>query len=308
DDLIAWNTGTPPPSVATPSPGSVVVAPCSSDQLEAGRLVFGGAGGSQAGGFVLRNTAAVACGLDGRPAITIVDPTGHALRLRTVPDDQPARLVVLEPGLPLPADGAEAPAGLGGLFLVWGNWCGGVPNGPLRLVVSLSDGGRLVLPFTPTSLPRCDEPTAASTISVGPFEATSGPDPTDPPPIPAESLRLSLLVPDQAVAGEVLTYVAILANPTAAPIDLRPCPAFIERLNTLGGPVVVRHLLACDIVPVIAAGDQVRFAMEIDLPATLPADPVAALVWSLDPYGAEGFPPRPPEAKVAMPVVAATGG
>lgn len=256
-----------------------------------------------AGGFLVRNTGPEACRLIGRSTVAIVDAGGRQLRATGVASDATPLPIVLAAGLALPADGDEAPAGLGSVFLVWSNWCGQAPTEPLHLVVTLPDGGVLRVPMEATSLPRCDEPRAPSTMSVGPFEATAGPDPTDPPAIPAEALQLTLEVPDHAVAGQVLAYVAILSNPTADPIELQPCPAFEERLNTRGGPVVVAHVLACAAVPSIAPGESVRFAMELDVPVDLPADPDAALVWALDPYGVEGFPPRGPEAKVPLPVV-----
>lgn len=257
-----------------------------------------------AGGFLFRNGGPAACALVGRPSMALVGGDGRRLPVRDVATDQPPVPIVLMANVALPADGMESPVGLGSVFLVWSNWCGGAPKQPLELRMTGPDGGTLAVPMDQTSLPRCDERQAPSTISVGPFAATTGHDPTDPPAIPAESLRLTLDVPDHAVAGQVLSYVANLANPTGGPISLEPCFTFMERLNTHGGPVVVEHVLACESVPMIAAGASVGFRMELAVPDSFPADPDAALVWSLDPFGDQGFAPRAPEAKVPMPVVA----
>ncbi len=137
-----------------------------------------------------------------------------------------------------------------------------------------------------------------------PYEATTGPSPTEPPPVPPESLSLALEMPDHAVADRTLHYVAILTNPTSAPIALEPCPTYQERLNARGGSVVGEYVLACSTVPVLAPGASVPFAMELEVPGTLPSDSTAAIVWSLDPYHAQGFPPRPPELKVPIRIAA----
>jgi hypothetical protein len=202
DVAVAWNPGSPPPLETTPSPGVAVgMPPCGTDQLEARPAGLGGAGGSMAGGFLLRNAGAEPCVLLGRPAVAFVDGAGHRLPIKDdATDDRPVP-IVLEADVALPAEGSEVPAGLGSVFLVWSNWCGPAPASSFGLLVTPPDGGVIPVPMEPTSLPRCDDPRAPSTVSVGPFEATTGPDPTDPPAIPAETLRLTLVVPDHAVAG-----------------------------------------------------------------------------------------------------------
>ncbi len=306
DPVVAWVDGSPPPlDPEPPASAAVAAAPCASDRLEAGRASFDGAGGSLAGGLPLRDAGPDPCRLEGHPGVAVLDRAGRALRITAVASTDIARPVDLDPRVALPAEHADAAVrGLASLFLVWSNWCGPADTRLGSLALTMEDGGVIRVPMEAASLPRCDSPQDRSTISVGPFEADPDPTPTDPPHIPAEALRLTLVVPDQAVAGQVLRYVAVLSNSTAAPIDLRPCPAFVERLNVRGSPVVVRHVLPCEEVPVIVPGDEVRFAMEIAIPADLAPDPDAALVWSLDPYGAAGFPPRAPDAKVGMPVVA----
>jgi hypothetical protein len=152
-------------------------------------------------GFLLRNAGAEPCVLLGRLAVAFVEGAGHRLPIKVDATGDRPLPIVLEADVALPAEGSEVPAGLGSVFLVWSNWSGPAPASPFGLLVTPPDGGVIPVPMEPTSLPRCDDPRAPSTVSVGPFEATTGPDPTDPPAIPAETLRLTLVVPDHAVAG-----------------------------------------------------------------------------------------------------------
>jgi hypothetical protein len=155
-----------------------------------------------------------------------------------------------------------------------------------------------------TSAPRCDDPTSPSTLTVSPFKATPGPEPTDPPTVPAEGLRLALEVPDHATAGETLRYLAALTNPTSGAIALAPCPAYRETLASSGAPLVEEHLLNCDAIPSIGPGQTVRFAMVLDIPASQLPTEKAAVVWELDPSYGEGLPPRSPAQKAPIRIVA----
>ena len=47
----------------------------------------------------------------------------------------------------------------------------------------------------------------------------------------------------------------------------------------------------------------VTLAVELDIPASLPASDDAGIVWSLDPYHGEGFPPRSPAQKLRIRIV-----
>ncbi|HYU50260.1 MAG TPA: DUF4232 domain-containing protein [Candidatus Limnocylindria bacterium] len=304
--IVPWSSQTPAP-LATPSPTTVVDAPvCQATQLDAGDGGWEGATGSLLGGFLIRNTSHEPCRLEGRPAIKIVDAEGRSLDVRTVPAPSPSpRPIVLGPKQAAPVLNEEPSRGLASETLQWFNWCGSAPKEPLKLTVTLPEGGVLRVPISfGGGTPRCDEPTAPSVLSVAPFEETSGPSATEPPAVPAQSLELTLVVPEHATAGQRLDYVAILTNHTTDPIALDPCPAYEERLNTSGGPVVGDYILACATVPVIAPGASVRFAMELNLPVALPPDDQAALVWGLDPFHSQGFPPQPPEQKVPIRVVA----
>lgn len=301
---IAWSSETPRPFL-TPAPTQLPDArPCRADQLSA-FAGWEGATGSMLGSFLVWNTSPEPCRLAGVPSVAFVDAAGHRLKVTDVPDARvAARPLVLSAGQRAPVLHEEAPAGLASVTFQWFNWCGSLPAGPLRMAITLPEGGVVRTPGVVGGSPRCDAPTAGSSLTVVAFEATLGPGPTDPPPVPAEPLDVSLEAPDQVTAGQTPHYVAVLTNPTSVPIALRPCPAYMERVNSAGGPVVADYLLACASVPIIAPGASVRFAMELDIPASLTASDGAALVWTLDPYHSAGFSPRPPGQKVPIRIVA----
>lgn len=303
--LVPWSAQTPAPIATDPlsaAPGADLVA-CANHELQLGGAGWEGAGGMLAGGFVIWNAGTVPCTLIGRPRVTIVDEAGRPLDVVDRPTSDVDQAVILRPDQEAPVLHQELAGGIGSVRLFWSNWCGRAPAAPLGLVVQIA-GNRIRLPVeSGRSMPRCDAPDQKSEMSVGPYELSAGPEPTEPSPLPIEKFELTLVVPEQAVVGQVLHYGVILRNPTPEAIDLSPCPVFMERLNTQGGPVVAEDVLACTDLSTIPAGGSVGFAMELPVPAGLPADPDAALVWSLDPFHDRGLPPRPPEGKVGIAVV-----
>jgi hypothetical protein len=97
------------------------------------------------------------------------------------------------------------------------------------------------------------------------------------------------------VAGQPLRYTVTLANPTATAVSLRDCPSYEEGVRLEGGGEAgARHLLNCAPVAAIGPGQEVTFAMVLDLPATLRGKGV--LMWSL-------LREPPPTMKVPITVV-----
>lgn len=305
--VIPWSSATPAPSPTPAATAAVPSAPaCRTDQLAVDDVGWGGAGGSLHGGFLAWNTSDVACRLDQRPTVAVLDGTGHALDVRELPTpDATGHPFVLQPRQAAPETGVEAPPGIASDTLDWSNWCGPEPKEPMAIRVLLADGGVIRIPALTGSAatPRCDAPDAPSVISAAAFEETPGPPPTEPPTIPAEALSLVLVAPDHVVAGRTLEYQATLTNSTSQPIVLAPCPSYQERLNSKGGGIVAVYVLACETVPILEPGASATFAMELDVPPATPPDAGSALVWVLDPYHTQGFEPREPGAKVALPIV-----
>jgi hypothetical protein len=307
--IVPWSSAIPAsPTTHSPTPAPSGAA-CRADQLAAGNAGWGGATGSLLGGFLVWNTSVTPCDIEGSPSVAIVDGAGHALKIveSTMPSP-PSQPIVLTPGQSAPPVNEDSPSGLASETFQWFNWCGTAPKAPLSLAVTLNDIGvlrlHLLLGAGDTSAPRCDEPASPSTLTVSAFEATTGPEPSDPPAVPAEGLRLALEVPDHATAGETLQYVAALTNPSSSAIALSPCPAYRETLAWSGESLVEEHLLNCDAVPSIGPGQTVRFAMVLDIPARQWPRDSAAIIWELDPWYGDGFPPRSPAQKVPIRIVA----
>lgn len=159
-------------------------------------------------------------------------------------------------------------------------------------------------PAISAKVPACTDPSKPSVLEVTPF-GIGGAWPTEPPAIQPDSLKARLELTESATPGQPLHYVLALTNPTGSAITLTPCPTYQERLNADGEPVVEEHVLNCAGVGAIAPGQSVRFAMVIQVPASLPASNDDALVWFLDPNYSQGFIPPlgGPEDKVPVSVV-----
>jgi hypothetical protein len=307
--IIPWSSEKP---ASTPQPTVAPIrdaAACRLDQIAAGNAGWGGATGSLLGGFLVWNTDSSPCQIQGVPAVAIVDAAGRALKVSTVTArSSPAQGIVLGSRQSAPALHQEPPPGLASETLQWFNWCGTTPKGPLSLAVTVTGAALLRLPIVfaggDTSAPRCDDPTAPSTMTVAPFEETPGPSPTQPPAVPAEGLRLTLQIPDEAKAGGALHYIAALTNPTASTIPLSPCPSYRESLVTPTGDLTKDYVLDCLAMPSVGPGETKRFAMALEIPSSQLPTADAALVWELDPYYSEGFPARGPAQKVGLRIVA----
>ena len=89
-------------------------------------------------------------------------------------------------------------------------------------------------------------------------------------------------------------YVEVLQKISDEP--LRDCPSYQQRASLANGAAAgERHLLNCGPVAAIGPGQQVVFAMVLDLPATLRPGK-GALVWQL-------LRQAPPGTKVLVTVV-----
>jgi hypothetical protein len=273
-----WTTGRGRPRYPAGTPA------CTAGPLRAA-AGWEGATGSLAGALTFTSRAAAPCSLAGYPTIQLVDRHGRPLRLAGDP-----------------RSGKEAPPAVllrrgqaARVQFAWLNWCGPNP-GPVGVRVILPRGGALtptVEPGTPRDLtPRCDAPASPSRLSAGPFVAQLPP----PPPDPLGSLHVRVTLPPSLVAGRPLHYTVTLANPTTTAVSLRDCPSYQERISLANGDAAgERHLLNCGPVAAIGPGQQVVFAMVLDLPATLRPGK-GALVWQL-------LREPPPGTKVLVTVV-----
>ncbi len=307
--FVPWSPQTLPPPAATPTP--TAPAPearvCTAGELAVGRAFLEGATGSLAGGFSIWTTGTQPCVIEGAPGVEVVDGNGRRLVGHQPADGNGGPgPVALVPGRALPVPGDDPPLGTATVFIQWWSWCKTAPKEPVSLRVSLLDGS--VIGSTPVETygvaPRCDTPGQASSISVGPFEAATGPDPTEPPTIPASSLSGHLELPQHAVIGEPLHYLMIITNPTSSAIPLGPCPAYREQLTVAGRDVIEEHVLNCEGLPPLAPGATLRFEMVLEVPDDLRPTDRAGVIWELDPHFGSGHQGTTPRDKAVLSLVA----
>jgi hypothetical protein len=267
------------------------------------------------GSYSIWNEAAAPCSLSPGVSVSILDASGHPLSVSTTivslgplcggtGGQCPPPGPTAPPWIFMPPSAANAQDGGDGGNLVWTNWCGPEPAQPFTLLITLGDGIQVRTPAISAKVPACLNASKPSLLEVTPI-AIGGPWPTEPPAIAPDRLTAGIELTEPARPGQPLHYIVVLTNPTGSDIELTPCPTYQERLNAKGGPVVEEHVLNCAAVGAIASGQSVRFAMVIEVPASLPASSDGALAWLLDPNYSQGFPPPlgGPEAKVPVSVV-----
>jgi hypothetical protein len=94
---------------------------------------------------------------------------------------------------------------------------------------------------------------------------------------PVAGVTVQVEVPKAVEAGAVLRYVVALTNPTSHDMVLSPCPSYQQGLGAAGKAI---RALNCETVRSIAAGQTVRFAMQLDVPADTPAGP-SQVYWNI---------------------------
>jgi hypothetical protein len=148
---------------------------------------------------------------------------------------------------------------------------GGFENGLARyhsLDIVLPGGGRKVLKGLSLTF-QCG-------MSTTPF-FTSKPAPSSPPDLLAH-LVPRLLLPETVRAGSTLVYQVELSNPTNKVVPLSPCPGYLEHSSI---PTKLEYGLNCLTVRSIPARGEVRYEMDMAIPASAPPG-AATVFWSLD--------------------------
>ena len=304
---VPWSAATAAPS-PIPTPTSWPTGPaCLPSQLVASTWLDGEPPALR--NYSVWNDGVAPCSIGRDVAVSVLDGGGHALPVSTrveVPGRAcggtggqcPPPGPTAPPWIFMPPSDPDAANGGAGASLTWTNWCGPQPALPLILVVVLG-GTSVRTPGVALKPPACTDASKGSELDVAPIEI-GGDWPPEPTSIPADGLRATLEVTGPATPGQPFDYVLILTNPTASAIALSPCPTYQERINARGGPAVEEHILNCVGLDPIPPGASVRFAMVIQVPASLPASADAALVWALDPNYSQGFPPVGPAVKVPV--------
>lgn len=108
------------------------------------------------GSFQLRNNDSTDCWLDGRPAVAILDGSGHPLAINVVPPKH-VRAVRLR---------AHEAADV---QFQWHNWCRLEPT-PAAMRLELPAHGGTITTKADIGRPRCDDANATSTLTLSAFE------------------------------------------------------------------------------------------------------------------------------------------
>jgi Domain of unknown function (DUF4232) len=260
---IPWLPTRPPRTGEPP-----LSPPCRASDLRA-HLHVQGATGNLIGGVLVRNSGRVPCSLRGRPSARFEGGPAAATALRVVPVpadpldtsliyDRASSLRALGPGR-----SASVP-------VFWSNWCPpdvvvtstGTP--PSRLALVLRDGGELTTAVS--RAPRCDEPTAPSTLAIKPF-ARRGRQPAPSSHLPLRALIVGASTDKRrpslrAKAGGLLRYEVALANASRRPFRFRSCPTYIQELDRR----TESYVLNCRPVGVLLPRETARFAMLLPVP------------------------------------------
>ncbi len=137
--------------------------------------------------------------------------------------------------------------------------------------LTLADGESVTVAGTLIDT-RCGAPAVIA------FEPGAAPAPA---PGPLRTLRASLAAPRATARGAVLAYRVTLANPSATPIALSPCPSYTQVLGAGTAAVQRTLLLNCRAVAAIAGGAALTYEMRIAVPASA-ATGATKLSWELE--------------------------
>jgi Protein of unknown function (DUF4232) len=245
-------------------------APCRAPDLHA-QLQVQGATGNLIGGVLVRNAGRAPCSLRGRPSSARFEggpATATALRVVAAAADPLDTSLIYDRASSLRALG---PGRSAFVPVFWSNWCPpevvvtstGTP--PSRLVLVLAGGAELTAAVD--RAPRCDEPTAPSTLAIKPF-ARRGRQPPSSSQLPLRAVIVGGSTdkrrsPSLRVqAGGLLRYEVALTNVSRRPFRFRGCPTYLQ---DFGG----RHewyVLNCRPVGVLQPRETARFAMLLRVP------------------------------------------
>ncbi|MGH2972142.1 MAG: DUF4232 domain-containing protein [Gaiellaceae bacterium] len=249
-------------------PYPVSAPACHARQLRVRQGRGGAAAGTLYERLVLTNVSKRSCLLRGYPTITGVGSSGSRVRLRPRREGFTFFQLVASNVLP----GAHTFIGL-----ATSDGCdGGTRKPSVYRELDISIGNGETVRAAPSV--RVED---VCGLFVSSFGVPARYTPLKPAPGTPATLSASVQLPKMIHAGKLLRYTVTLSNQSATAIALDPCPGYNEGIYAAG--LVVRRWLAlnCDTVHTIAPHSQVRYAMELAIPAK--ASPgVAKFGWSLD--------------------------
>ena len=156
--LLRWPASSP----IAHAGGGTGLPPCHAHDLSA-HAFWQGATGSMLGPVVFTLQGTAACTVRGRPEVRPIDARGTLLPVRAAPaSEDVGRPVALRRGQHV------------SVMLLWSNYCGPAPVGPLALRIVLPNGHGQLTARAPQSRflrPRCDSTSFPSRLNVSFFGA-----------------------------------------------------------------------------------------------------------------------------------------
>jgi hypothetical protein len=255
---VAWVDQSAPdtwsPKPRKPKPPTMDAPRCLAGQLRAEEPVDNSGGGIRFTSIRLRNISSSPCLLIGTPPRVAAQAPGR-------PD------IVATRGLSLGSSGVGGdlkPGKLGYLTIQTARDCSSTATYS-SLSVTLPSGTSMSIPMT---------------VDAGCGLKTGGLGVDEPPPTtpvdPRSYLRATIEAPDTATAGQVLSFVVSLTNPTDSAVSLSHCPGYVATL----GPSKEVLSLNCAGVRSIDPGQSIRYEMRLVVRADEPPGP-QSLTWVL---------------------------
>ncbi len=265
DDAVPWIDRPGSMVAASPLPPSPL--PTSGPACAAASLAASNGGGDGAAGslfytITFTNTTSYDCVLRGTPRVVATEAGKRPVAAT------PARLFPVVPT-------ALASGGQSTLQLQTVRDCAARSQGPGNWPTDVYDTVTIAIPGGGSVAVHGSFDVECG-LYVGEFGVTP-PDPVYPtPPLGGATFKLDL--PASVQAGDQLRYVVDIANPTDADMTLDPCPSYLQQGPDDPGKTPLQ--LNCDAVHEVAAGQTVRFAMQLPIPADTPTGP-AQVCWTL---------------------------
>jgi len=263
-----------PLPVASPLPVPVSrgTPTCLLSDLEGAVIGSNGATGHVLTVFAFATSSAQACQVNGTPVVTLMDGSGGVLGFKNRAPyfpDEVSGPALIEPG-PAPIFGLGPKYGEAALTIDWISQPESCPGDAAAKIAT----ARIEIAGVGTvsvGIPAEPPGYACAGVGVGALADPVIPGVTPPePPVPAPSI----VAPAKVKAGDRLTYVVTLSNPTKLPLDLRKqCPNYEEELfadiENGSPPLGGKHLyrLNCEAAGVLKPGAPMSFAMVFDVPA-----------------------------------------
>ena len=262
-----------PPQFPTPPP---LVIPPDTPRCQASDLVSQSSGAFPPGSgppyvvIQIRNQSGSRCGLAGVPGVRLLSAAGNEITLAYVPiPDMPNGPVLLashadDPDLNGPDQAFVILEWLASPYAATQDCPHQAPPASAIALRLPGDSTEMTATFPGGPLIPCNSP-----IRVSPFRPFHEPE---PPPVP-HRLVATLDVPAQVRAGDHLRYTVTLRNITSTPVTFgAKCPGYVEG-GWKGDPRLGEQSygLNCRPVGAIPAGGSVTFAMELAVPASVPA-------------------------------------